>query len=160
MFVAFLESIKFIAHLLPVSFLRIFMGYLYLEQARQHISLGWLDKPILSTKMSTLLTTADITPAARNLVELWIIPNWLEVSFIIIAIEIAIGISYLIGYLVRPLALMGLFLVLAQMSLPVMSELPYLKILLVIHFFLAWIGAGRVLGFDYYFYKRDRGLWW
>lgn len=160
MFVAFLESIKFIAHLLPVSFLRIFMGYLYLEQARQHILLGWLDKPILSTKLSTLLTTTDFSPVARNFTEIWLIPYWLEVSFIIIAIEIAIGVSYLVGYLVRPLALLGVVLVLGQMTIVAMPELLHLKVLLVIHFFLAWIGAGRVLGFDYYFYKRDRGIWW
>lgn len=160
MFVAFLESIKFIAHLLPVSFLRIFMGYLYLEQARQHILLGWLDKPILSTKLSSLLMSVDFSPVTRNFIELWLIPYWLEVSFIIIAIEIAIGVSYLFGYLVRPLALFGVLLVLGQMTVVADHELLHLKVLLVIHFFLAWIGAGRVLGFDYYFYKRDRGLWW
>jgi thiosulfate dehydrogenase (quinone) large subunit len=31
---------------------------------------------------------------------------------------------------------------------------------LVLFLILAWLGAGRCLGLDYFFYKRDRGMWW
>jgi thiosulfate dehydrogenase [quinone] large subunit len=30
----------------------------------------------------------------------------------------------------------------------------------VIHLTMAWLGAGRCFGVDYFFYKRRRGIWW
>jgi thiosulfate dehydrogenase [quinone] large subunit len=36
----------------------------------------------------------------------------------------------------------------------------FYKTILAIHLILAWVGAGRCLGFDYYFFKRRRGFWW
>ena len=160
MLAAFLESTKFIAHLLPVSFLRIFFGYLYTQEALNHIALGWLDRPLISARLGALLPQVDLNPYARILIETIGIPFWQEVSFLVIAIELAVGISFLLGYLVRPLALLASLLVLGQMSIAGPDELVLLKIILVVQIFLAWIGAGRVLGLDYYFYKKDRGIWW
>jgi thiosulfate dehydrogenase [quinone] large subunit len=34
------------------------------------------------------------------------------------------------------------------------------KLHFVLFLVLAWLGAGRCLGLDYFFYKRDRGIWW
>jgi thiosulfate dehydrogenase (quinone) large subunit len=160
MLASFFESIKFIGHLLPVSFLRIFLGYMYLEQGFNHIHLGWLDKPVLSSKLSEILLDESVTEWYRFLFEVIGIPHWLEVSFLIILLEIGIGISYLLGYLVRPMALIAASMVWFHMGISNPSQLMDLKIVLVVSIFLAWIGAGRVLGLDYYFYKKHRGIWW
>lgn len=160
MLAAFFESTKFVAHLLPVSFMRIFLGYVYLQQALNHITLGWLDKPILSSKLSSILPSVEMGDWLRWVVENLAVPYWLEVSFVLIAFEFAIAISYLAGYLVRPIAVIAAILVWLQLPLAATGEVLLLKILLVLHIFLSWIGAGRVLGFDYYFYKKQRGLWW
>ncbi len=161
MFAAFFESIKFVAHLLPVSFLRIFFGYVYLQQAIEHYDLGWLDKPALSLWLNQALLKAEIPPWYAWLIENAAIPYWQQTTFIIIGLEAAIGISYLVGYLVRPIALIGAGMMLAQFAfVPTLDQLVNYKILFVVHVFLAWIGAGRVLGFDYYFYKKQRGIWW
>lgn len=160
MLASFFESVKFIAHLLPVSFLRIFLGYLYFEQAINHIRLGWLDKPILSVKVSQLLSSSNLGEWHRLALENIAIPYWLEASFLIILLELAIGISYLAGYLVRPMALFAACMLWFQLGIVEPSQIMDLKILLVVNIFLSWIGAGRVLGFDYYFYKKQRGIWW
>lgn len=160
MLASFFESTKFIAHLLPVSFLRVFLGYLYLEQAFNHIKLGWLDKPILSSKVTQILATNNVSEWYRSILESVAVPYWLEVAFVIILLELAIGISYLFGYLVRPMALFAAAMLWFQMGISEPVEIINLKILFVISIFLAWIGAGRVLGFDYYFYKKHRGIWW
>lgn len=161
MLASFFESTKFIAHLLPVSFLRIFLGYMYLEQALNHIKLGWLDKPALSSKLTSILaSSSNLGEWYRVLLESIGIPYWLEVSFLIILLELAIGVSYLIGYLVRPMALFAAGMLWFQMGYSDPSEIMNLKVLLVVNIFISWIGAGRVLGFDYYFYKKHRGIWW
>jgi len=160
MLASFFESTKFIAHLLPVSFLRIFLGYLYLEQALNHIKLGLLDKPILSVKISQMLATGNLGEWYGFLMENIGIPYWLETSFVIILMELAVGVSYLCGYLVRPMALFAAGMLWFQIGIAEASEVMDLKILLVVNIFLSWIGAGRVLGFDYYFYKKHRGIWW
>ena len=36
----------------------------------------------------------------------------------------------------------------------------FYKTILAVHVMMAWVGAGRCLGFDYYFFKRRRGIWW
>jgi len=160
MLASFFESTKFIAHLLPVSFLRVFLGYLYLEQAFNHVKLGWLDKPILSLKVTQILANNSLSEWNRIILESVAVPYWLEVAFVIILLELAVGISYLIGYLVRPMALFAAAMLWLQIGISEPSDIMNLKIMLVVNIFLAWIGAGRVLGFDYYFYKKHRGIWW
>jgi len=160
MLASFFESTKFIAHLLPVSFLRVFLGYLYLEQAFNHVKLGWLDKPILSLKVTQILANNSLSEWNRIILESVAVPYWLEVAFVIILLELAVGISYLIGYLVRPMALFAAAMLWLQIGISEPGDIMNLKIMLVVNIFLAWIGAGRVLGFDYYFYKKHRGIWW
>ena len=66
----------------------------------------------------------------------------------------------LVTSVVRPVALLAALVTLNFIfnSGPDIIELH--KLHLVLFLILAWLGAGRCLGLDYFFYKRDRGLWW
>lgn len=87
-------------------------------------------------------------------------PNWHIAAYAIVGVESLIGISFLLGYLVRPFALLGVLLNLNLLWIMGPDQALLYQTLLAIHFTLAWLGAGRCLGIDYYFYKKRRGIWW
>lgn len=160
MFVAFLESIKYTGHLLPVVFLRVFLGYYYLLQAMAKFNGDFLTRPRVAEAISEFLPASTAPNWYKFLVTTWFIPHWQSLAFIITGLEFAIAISYLAGYVVRPVALIAALYCLQvhYMSSPGVDQL---QITFVgIHLTLAWIGAGRCVGVDYYFYKRRRGIWW
>lgn len=160
MFAAFFESVKYVGHLLPLSFLRVFLGYSYLQTALIKFNSDFLERPRLAAQMAEVLPVLQAPLWYRNLVETLFIPHWQTVAFIMMGLEFAIALSYLLGYVVRPVAVLGAILALNQLILagPQNDDLP--RLLLAIHLLMAWVGAGRCLGFDYYFFKRRRGWWW
>ncbi|RME15733.1 MAG: hypothetical protein D6797_06030 [Bdellovibrio sp.] len=86
-------------------------------------------------------------------------PNWRFVAYLITYSEWLLGLSLLLGFLVRPIGLWGAFLSYAMINAAgQMSSVSSLEPVLLIT--LVWLGAGRCLGFDYFFFKRQRGLWW
>ena len=159
MLAAFLESLRFIGHLLPVSFLRIFLGYVYLQKFGLFLDRYQKQIPLWPTQhvAQKFLSpeTADYTFSSLGL---WLFQHQSNWAFFYIGCLLAIALSYLLGYLVRPMAYLAAFLVMMEMGW--LESIDYSKLLLSVHIFLGWIGAGRVLGVDYYFYKRERGLWW
>lgn len=160
MLFAFIESIKYTGHLLPVVFLRVFLGYYYLLQALKKYQGDFLIRPRIAEQISEYLPLSSAPEWYKLLIFSWSIPNWQTLAFFLIGIEFAIAISYLVGYLVRPMAILAA-LVSLQMHYIAPAGLDQLTITFVgIHLTLAWIGAGRCVGIDYYFYKRRRGIWW
>jgi thiosulfate dehydrogenase [quinone] large subunit len=160
MLVAFFESVKYVGHLLPISFLRVFLGYYYLQQALLKFKGDFLTRPRIADQIAEWLPASHAPNWYKLFMSSQIIPHWQTVAFIIVGLEFVIAISYIAGYVVRPVALLGVFLCFNMLffSGP-MSEDLY-KTFLAIHFIMAWVGAGRCLGFDYYFFKRRRGIWW
>lgn len=160
MLVSFFESIKYVGHLVPISFLRIFLGYYYFESALNKYSGDFLLKPKIAESISEYLPLSHSPEWYKMLIASQFIPHWQFLAFLITGFELAIGISYLFGYVVRPMALLGIFLSANMIFIlgPQFEDIQ--KTFLAIHFVMAWIGAGRCLGVDYYFYKRRRGFWW
>lgn len=160
MFVAFFESVKYVGHLLPISFLRVFLGYYYLNQALLNFKGDYLLRPRLADQISEALPSLQIPHWYRVFLENIVIPQWQIFAFIILGIQFAIAVSYLFGYVVRPVAFLGMALSFYMLvfSGPQFEDL--YKTFVAIHFMMAWVGAGRCLGFDYYFFKRRRGIWW
>lgn len=160
MFQAYFESIKYVGHLLPISFLRIFLGYFYLDLAVK----DWKFYNLGSGGLADLFVEALNKPALpswyRLLLSEQIIPHWQIYAFVIIGLQFAVGISYILGYVVRPTSLLAVFVCLNYSSLSSVDREIFFKLLIACHILLAWVGAGRCLGLDYYFYKRRRGLWW
>lgn len=160
MIVSFFESIKYTGHLLPVSFLRIFLGYYYLGMALEKFRGDFLTKPVFAAEIAEKVPSLVLPSWYKGFLETLVIPYWQTSAFIIVGLEFAIAISYLLGYVTRPLAIVAAVMSLNFfiLSSPVQGE--FFRTLIAIHLVLAWIGAGRCLGLDYYFFKRQRGLWW
>lgn len=160
MLVSFFESIKYVGHLLPISFLRIFLGYFYFMDGINKFSNDFLIRPEIAAQISEWLPSSQAPDWYKISFNLYVIPHWQSLAFIVLALQLTIGVSYLIGFAVRPTAILAAILTfnLLYFSGPQFETL--LKTFLAIHLVFAWVGAGRSLGFDYYFYKTRRGFWW
>lgn len=161
MVVAFVESIKYVGHLLPVAFLRVFIGYFYLNQALMNAYGKFLTQPNLAEDIRNFLPSSTAPDWYKTALETIVVPNWQIFAYAIVVMQMVVGLSYIVGYLVRPISLLGIFLAL-NMTMALGGQPTELQgtFLLVLHFTLGWMGAGRCLGFDYFFYKRRRGIWW
>jgi thiosulfate dehydrogenase [quinone] large subunit len=160
MFVSFLESVKYVGHLVPLSFLRIFMGYYYLQQALVRLKSDFLYQPKIAEQISEFLPLSHAPEWYKVVMAAQVVPHWQGFAFLVIGFQLALAISYIIGYVVRPISLLAVFFTLNWLFIsdPALEDLH--KTFLAMHFVFAWIGAGRCLGLDYYFYKRRRGIWW
>jgi thiosulfate dehydrogenase [quinone] large subunit len=163
MLVAFVESIKYVGHLLPIAFLRIFLGYFYFNQGLGLMRgpRDFLSQAYLAEDIRNYLARSPAPEWYKAALETIVIPNWHVFAVTLVVLYLAIGVSYIIGYFVRPFAIIAIMLCFAMLFAtgPGPSEAQAM-FLLVLHFTLGWMGAGRCLGIDYYFYKRRRGVWW
>jgi thiosulfate dehydrogenase [quinone] large subunit len=161
MILAFVESVKYVGHMVPLAFLRIFFGYYYLSAALGSHKNGFLQRSNLVGEIRHYLPVSQAPDWFRSVLEACVLPNPQVFVTVLVVIQVVIGVSYLIGYLVRPLSMLAiLFCVFLLWSLgPASTDIPF-RFLIAIHLMLGWIGAGRCLGFDYFFYKRRRGIWW
>lgn len=160
MFVAFFESVKYVGHLLPISFLRVFMGYYYLQIAMEKFRGDFLLRPKLAAQVADALPSIQGPQWYRLFLETVMVPNWQVFAFIVLGCEFAIAISYLLGYVVRPVAILAMILSLNMLVISGSQFDDMYKTFVAIHLMMAWVGAGRCLGLDYYFFKRRRGIWW
>lgn len=160
MVLVFLESIKYVGHLWPVAFLRFFMGALYFRMASEHFRAGLLEHPYLSEQLRLKMESVDVLGSYFALWNNILQENWLVASYIVIISELVIGVSYILGYLVRPVALWAAFLSLHLYWLVEVQGDKTLLLAFSIHATFCLLGAGRCLGLDYYFYKSRRGLLW
>lgn len=160
MLYAFVESLRYTGHLVPVAFLRIYLGWMYFQYGWSHYSSDFLYQPRLAARISEMLPHASAPLWYADFLEQFAIPYWQFFAYSITILELFIAISFLLGYLARPAALVASALTLSSLWLAPMDQQPMFRLLLVVHLTLAWLGAGRCLGFDYFFYKRRRGLWW
>jgi thiosulfate dehydrogenase (quinone) large subunit len=161
MIVAFVESIKYIGHMLPIAFLRIFFGYFYMSRFSTLLDGDFLHRAFLAEDIRAFAPKSTSPEWFKLFLDTTVVPNWQAFAYLIAVGYCLIGISYLFGYLVRPASVLGLVLAVG-LSMAVGTTAVFVQplFLIVIHIVLGWVGAGRCLGFDYYFYKRRRGLWW
>ncbi len=160
MFQSFFESIKYVGHLLPISFLRIFLGYFYFQQALRDWKIHVLGQSNISDMMIDIMNRTQMPVWYRLFITDYFVPNWKVYAFILVGVQLIIGVSYLIGYVVRPASVLAILFCLNYLLIMGSSQEYFFKLLIASHIILAWVGAGRCLGLDYYFYKRQRGIWW
>lgn len=160
MLLAFLESVKYVGHLLPISFLRIFVGYYYLNSSLRLLNQDFLVRPRLAEQISEWLPASQAPIWYKLFLSQTLVPYWQPVAFTFIGIQLVIAFSYILGYLVRPIALMASLLSLNLIFISPPHAEDLLKTFIAVHIIMAWVGAGRCLGVDYYFFKRRRGIWW
>jgi thiosulfate dehydrogenase [quinone] large subunit len=164
MFVSFFESAKYVGHLYPIALLRIYMGYYYLNMALMRLGGEFLTQPRLAHIITENLPQKDLPSWYANVLQNIVVPNWRFFAYFITYCEFIIGVAFLIGFLVRPAALIGIFLMInfvyagggATGPLSIDLQQTFLALFIV----MFWVGAGRCFGLDFYFYKRQRGLWW
>ncbi len=160
MFQAYFESIKYVGHLLPISFLRIFLGYFYIDLAIKDWKFFSLGSGGLADLFVESLNKSNLPAWYRIVLSEQVIPHWQTYAFVLIGLQFAVGISYIIGYVVRPVSILAIVVCLNYLALQRVDQEIFFKLLIACHVLLAWVGAGRCLGIDYYFFKRRRGVWW
>ena len=160
MILAYLESIKYVGHLWPVALMRIVFGYQYLMMMVEKVNKGYLEHAYISERLVLDSEQVFIPAFYFELVKSLVQTQWFLVTYILIAMELVIGISYIIGFGVRLAAIVGMIL---SMHIYLFFDFPTSPAhiyLFYTHFFFCLLGAGRCLGVDYYFYKSRRGLLW
>jgi thiosulfate dehydrogenase (quinone) large subunit len=158
--VSFFESVKYVGHLFPIALLRVYLGYFYVNQAVARYGSDFLSQPRLAEDASHWLPRSPAPEWFKTLAHDWLVPNWQAAAYAITAGEALIGISFILGYLVRPFSLLGILLSLLLLWTNDPDALHFYQGTIAVHIVLAWLGAGRCLGMDYYFYKKHRGIWW
>lgn len=160
MIISFFESIKYLGHLWPVCILRIWTGFYFLNAGLGKWSGQFLSEPKLLAIVNSWIENPAMAQGYRGFLEHWVIPHWQVFSYAVVIGEIAVGVSFILGFMVRPAALGGLLMNINFLFAAGMSSAAINKVFIVIHLTLFLLSAGRCLGIDYYFYKRVRGFWW
>ncbi len=160
MFVSFLESVKYVGHLYPVALLRIYLGYYFLNMALARVDGEFLNQPRLAALIMDNLPQSNLPTWYAHFLQNVAVPNWQFFAYLLTYCEFVIGISFLLGFLVRPASFLGIVLMLNFIYAGGAAISAMHPTFLVLFIFMFWVGAGRCLGFDYFFYKRQRGIWW
>jgi len=147
-------------HLWPIALLRIYVGYFFLQAGIHRIREGFLKNHILQGTLQSWINAHPHNHKFLMAMQNWLIVHWQVTSQVVVAAQVLVGVSFILGFLVRPAAILAIFLSLDFMS-AVGSEAASLdKILVALNASLFLVAAGRCYGFDYYFFKRVRGVWW
>ncbi len=160
MLLSFFESIKYTGHIYPIAFMRIYIGYHYISLAIERIEGQFLVQPRLAAMIMNNLPDKELPAWYAEGIQTLVVPNWQIFAYFLVYAQILLGASMLLGFLVRPMSLFGILMCLNAIFLGNPSTMLLNQLFLVMFISLFWVGAGRCLGFDYYFYKRQRGIWW
>lgn len=157
MLASFLESIKYVGHMWPLAIVRIILGYQYISLVVARLQSGYLEHAYISERLKLTATeTSFYFDVFKNLVQ----SHWLIMTYILIGFEFCIGVSYILGFGVRVVSLIGMLLSLHIYFYFDFTISPGQIYCFYIHLLFCLLGAGRCLGVDYYFFKSRRGLLW
>ncbi len=160
MIYSFFESLSFRGFMWPVALLRIYLGWTFLGSFLSRWTGGFFQD---SSRVAELfIYTRSQSSTSWFTENLW---QWAEsaptsVMYVFFGSELIIGLSYLLGLLVRPVSAVAFFLSLSHLTLTSESFHFQYELLAMVHLFLLLLGGGRCLGLDYHFYRHQRGIWW
>ena len=160
MLVAYLESVKYLGHFFPLAILRLYLGWEFFATAWTRYQGDYLTQPRLVSAITEWGPASAAPDWYKDFLDQIVVPHWQIFAYCVVYFGFLVGLSYLLGFFVRPVSVIAAIVSLnfVYNSPPEAVELHKLHVALFL--ILAWIGAGRCLGLDYFFYKRDRGLWW
>lgn len=161
MIIAFLESFKYRGHLWPIALLRIYVGTFFLHMGIRHMQEGVSVHPIFQGVVQRFAAESHFSSSVLIALQSWLLNHGQLINQIGLIVLFIIGVSFVLGFMVRPSALMALALtynfMLAEKG---MDDFWLYEVLMALTLAFFFVAAGRCWGFDYYFYKRVRGLWW
>ena len=160
MIASFLESIKYVGHMWPLALVRIFLGLQSVSMVLERVQLGYLEHPYLSERLNLSQTPSFGFGLYFEFFKNMIQSQWLIMTYMLIASEIIIAVSYTLGFGVRIASLLGMLLSLHFYAFFEFATSPGQIYMFYIHLLFCLLGAGRCLGLDFYFYKSRRGLLW
>jgi thiosulfate dehydrogenase [quinone] large subunit len=160
MFVAFFESIKYVGHLFPLALLRIYIGVSFFEVAWVRAKGDYLVQPKLAAAIAEWAPASSAPDWYKDFLDQIVVPHWQLFAYCVVYFGFLVGLSFMMGFFVRPVAVLAAIVTLNFIYNSSPETVDLHKLHLVIFLTLAWLGAGRCLGMDYFFYKRDRGIWW
>lgn len=146
--------------MVPVALFRLLVGGFYVHEALAKLDQGYLIHPTLAEEALQWIPRNVAPDWYQEFLNMVLVPNWRAFAALILIGYLIVGVSYLLGYLVRPMSVLGMFLSWNMMWIMGPEQVPLFKTYLFIHLMFAVLGAGRCLGLDYYFFKRRRGIWW
>lgn len=160
MLVAFFESIKHVGHLFPIVILRMFMGGYFLRQAITNLHGSFLNQPLLAEMIREWSPSSNAPIWYKEFLDAVILPQWQLAAYSIVYLQFVIGISFLLGFFIRPVAVLGFILAWNFIYWSPVDLQDFYRLQMACFILMFLIGAGRCLGIDSYFYKRNRGIWW
>jgi len=160
MLVTFFESIKHVGHLFPVVVLRFYMGIYFLGEAIRNINGPFLNQPLLAEMIREWSPSSGAPLWYKELLDAVVLPQWQLAAYSIVYLQFVIGLSFILGFFVRPVSLLGFVLAWNFIYWSPESLQDFYRLQMAAFLVLALIGAGRCFGIDSYFYKRNRGIWW
>lgn len=160
MILAFFESVKYVNYMYPVSIIRILFGYVMLQNAFERISSNFLIHPKLAASITEWLPQSSAPLFYREILENFFVGNWKIIAYAIVYAEFIIGFCFIIGFLIRPISILGIIYSIHFIYSHAQPSVDLYVCYLLFFFLTLLIGAGRCLGLDYFFYKRQRGWLW
>lgn len=160
MLTAFFESIKYVGHLYPVAFLRIFLGYYWLNQSLIEYQTGLFTSQVFIDQVQSSEYILSFPNWYRWMFDHVAYPYWSVASHSILTVCFLVGLSLVIGFMVRPFGVIGIILSFHYVLFSAGFTNTLYSTFIAIFVTIVALGAGRCVGFDYYFYKRNRGIWW
>ena len=160
MMVAYLESIKYVGHLFPMAVLRVYVGWSFFKTAWLRYQGDYLSEPAIVASISEWGTISSAPEWYKTFLDQIVVQNWLVFAYCVVYFGFLVGVSLIIGFFVRPISILAAVMTINFIFISSPEMLIYYELHLVLMLVFAWLGAGRCLGLDYFFYKRDRGIWW
>jgi thiosulfate dehydrogenase [quinone] large subunit len=160
MLVTFFESIKHVGHLFPIVILRVFMGIYFLNLGITNVHGPFLNQPVLAEMIRDWSPTSGAPVWYKEVLEAVVLPQWQMAAYCIVYLQLVIGVSFLLGFFIRPVSLLGFLLAWNFIYWSPIELRDFYALQMTCFLLLFLIGAGRCLGIDSYFYKRNRGMWW
>lgn len=144
----------------PVAFLRVYLGFFYLDQATNHYNGNFSTQPLLADMITQWVPSSGAPSWYQDFLLGFVSNQWSLFANAISVTEFLIGISFLVGYLVRPFGLIAAFVAMHFLWISNPDQALLFRTLIALNLTLTWLGAGRCFGVDYYFYKKMRGWLW
>src|SRR6185312_14839481 len=107
MLVAYLESTRYVGHLYPVALLRIYLGFTFLTTAWARLHGDFLSQPRIAAAITEWAPTSNAPEWYKDFLDTVVVPNWQLFAYCVVYFGFLVGVSFILGLFVRPVALIA-----------------------------------------------------